>query len=388
LVTVALSNKNTESKYHHAVIDMVTGKCVLDDKHQVDKKELFNLGFHHPLIIEQTKKTAGNVYYYEYNGIDGLLQCARYVYSSLLQAGNPAECNFKISPSSFFEPPRVPESIYLSIDSQKHAQECISTEQLEQIVAHISGYPFTFLEGMIIDEEFTMQDLPKSVDGDSLYTGDIELLALLKAPFNSERFELRYISPGMGFGVFTREVIKKGENIFFYGGVKKNGNTHDVENVSYAFDSKLDCLKMFIDAREYGNIARFVNHAPNPGAKNKLKQKGFLLEANVNTTSNYLNGIEVVVFTANKDISKGEQLLVDYGSKYFKAGSMNRFKLNGKLSMKIFKNKKQKQLADIRVMANHGVQKAQQYLLFRMLAIVAAVAVLMGILKWSDLLFR
>lgn len=385
MVTVACSNKNPDSSYRQVIINIATGKCTLDDKHEVELKQLLSLGFQHPLITDLSVKTANDVYYYEYNDTDGLLHCARYVYSSLLQADNPLACKFKISPSAVFQSPKGPESIYFSIHGHQFATESISIAQLEDIVAHISGCQFEFLEGIVIDEEFTMQDLPKSIDGDALYKIDTQLLALLKTPCDQERYELRYISPVIGFGVFSRDIIKKDENIFFYGGVKKNNNTHEIDDVSYAFDNRLDCLKMFLDARERGNIARFVNHAPNPSKNNQSSRESALLEANVSTTSNYLNGVEIVVFTANRDISKGEQLLVDYGSKFFKAIPMNRFKSNGKAPLRVFKENAQKKLAQIRVMANYGVQKAQQYLLLRMLSIVFFIVVLMGILSIVDM---
>lgn len=368
-----------DSPYRQAIINIATGKCILDDKHEVERKQLLSLGFQHPLIMEQRVKTANDVYHYEYNDIDGLLHCARYVYSSLLQADNPLVCKFKISPSAVFLPPKASESIYFSICGHRFASESISITQLEDIVTHISGSKFEFLESIVIDEEFMMQDLPKSIDGDALYKTDAQLLALLKTPCDLERYELRYINPAIGFGVFSRDVIKKDETIFFYGGVKKNNHTHEIDDVSYAFDNRLDCLKMFLDARERGNIARFVNHAPNPSKNNQFSRGNALLEANVSTTSNYLNGVEMVVFAANRDISKGEQLLVDYGSKFFKAIPMNRFKSNGKPSLGAFKKSTQKKLAQIRVMASCGVQKAQQYLLLRMLSIGFFILVLMGI---------
>lgn len=385
MVTISLSNKNPDSQYRQVVIDLDTDKCVLDDKQEVARKQLSSIGFQHPLITERSIPTSDQVFHYEYDDIDGLLHSALYVYSTLLHAENPLSCKFKINPSPVFQCPKSIESLYFSIHSHQSAQESISITQLEDIVAHFNGYKFEFLEGIVIDEEFATKDLPKSIDGELLYKTDLELVELLKTPCDHDRYELRYINPAIGFGVFSREAIKKGENIFFYGGVKKNSNTHDIYDVSYAFDLRLDCLKMFLDAREYGNIARFVNHAPNPGKNNPLLWRKPLLEANVNTTSNYLNGVEIVIFAASRDISKGEQLLVDYGNKFFKSASMSRFKSNGKISIRnIFKNKVQKKVAQIRVMASYGVQKAQQYLLLRMFVIVVSIVVLMGILGIVD----
>ncbi len=379
MVTIAITNKNPDSQYGKVVIDIKTGKSLLDDQQEVDRRQLLSLGFQHPLLTDTSIPNDNTVFQYQYDDIDGLLHSARYVYEVLLKVDNPLACKFKINPSPLFEYPNVPDSIYFSIYSNKFAQDVISISQLEGIVEALKGYKFEFLDGIIIDEEFTVEALPKSIDGDLLYKTNLEIVDLLKTPSDLDRYELRYINPTINLGVFSREIIKKDETLFFYGGLKKN---HDSEDVSYAFNFRSDSLNMFIDARECGNIGRFVNHAPNPVKDSPPSKDQTVLEANVTSFSHYLKGVEIVVFTADRDILKGEQLLVDYGSPFFESRPMKRFKANGKASVgNVFKSNAQKKVAQIRAMANHGVHKAHQYLLLRMLSIVGVVVALMGIMS-------
>lgn len=70
-----------------------------------------------------------------------------------------------------------------------------------------------------------MEELPSLVDGDGLYHSDVGIIELLKVPIDFKRYELRYISTAIGFGVFSKETINKGEIISFYSGVKKAQNS-------------------------------------------------------------------------------------------------------------------------------------------------------------------
>lgn len=383
MAIVLLTNKNSKSQYHKLAFDLMTGKCVLDEKHEIERQQLSDLGFEHPLLMDKTLEHSNTLFHHEYDSFDGLFHAANYVYSILLNADNPLACRFKITPSTSFQRSYNTGSIYFSICSYHVAKELISIEQLEAIVTHLSGYSFRFFDALMINQEFTVKDLPNSIDGDLLDTADVNFVPLLKASCDLKRYELRYISPTMGFGVFSREPIKNGESLFFYGGVKK---MDDISDASYAFNYRRDCLKMYSDAREYGNLARFINHAPDPNKDQKLTKQSTFLDANVHTTSNYINGIEIIVFAANRDISPGEQLLVDYGKIFFRSVSMSRFKQHGKPSLKqALKNSSQKRLTQIRIMAKHGVKQAQQFLLLRVLSRVIFIVVIMGILASIDI---
>ncbi len=332
-------------------------------------------GFSHPLLSPLPLSSVEN-FHYEYDDMKGLLKSALYVYSTLLNAAFPQQCKFKIKPSMAFQQINSNENIYVSIHSDKAAQESIQITQLEALVSALNGHPFTLIDNLYIDEEFTMKDLPSSIDGDALYVAHEALLAQSYQPCCLNRFELRYISPKIGFGVFCRERIKKNDVVFFYGGKKR---IHDDDHEKYAFQCQLDSLKMYIDAREFGNIARFVNHAPNPTANPHPS----LLEANIHSSSHYLQSMEVIVFAANRDILEGEQLLVDYGKKFFRKASIHRFHHQHNVvhyCKKIIALNSSQALAQLRMMASHGVLRAGRFLLLRTFVIVGLISLVMGIL--------
>jgi hypothetical protein len=376
LTIITLSNQNPDSQYREVSINLVTGRCKLSEELCVARNELLEAGFYHPLLGLQNTQVSNRLFHYEYDDIDELLQSARYVYSILLNADDPAACVFKINPSPIFRYAEIEEGIYFSVNIDKPAQERISIGQLEGIVSQIDQHSFQFIEGILIDGEFTMGRLPQSIDGDMLYRMDENLVDFLRTPRKIKRFELRYIDPKMRLGVFSRYMIKKGELLFFYGGLKKN---LDSEYLNYAFIQKLDCLNLYIDAYECGNIGRFVNHSPNPDSKTHVSSTG-LLEANIKTESYYLNGVQMVFFMANRDIFKGEQLLVDYGPAYFKKTTARRFKASdSRIVNAISMLTSQEKLRHIKVMASQGVEQAKQYLFLRM-CVMAGLPVLFVIM--------
>ena len=378
MTIITLTNRNPETKYREVSINLLTGQCKLAEDVNVDRHQIHELGFQHPLLSQPMVQVSTQLFHYEYDDVEDLFHVARYIYSTLLSADNPPLCKFKINPSAIFDVEMSSESIYFSINSHRAAKTLISIKQLETIVSHLNHHSFEFLEGIVIDDEFTMEDLPQSIDGNMLYDEEEQLMALLKNPCDFNDYEIRYIGPDMGFGLFTRSAIKEGNNIFLYGGIKKK---QDDDDLSYAFAHRLDCLNMYLDGREFGNLSRFVNHAPNPD-KNKNNPNKSLLEANLTTTSHYVNGIEIVVFRANRSIERGEQLLVDYGKKFFSSSPVHRFKRNGNNPISNILNfNSKKRLQQIRIMANDGIEEAKQYLLIRLCVIGGLIALLVCILE-------
>jgi len=141
-----------------------------------------------------------------------------------------------------------------------------------------------------------------------------------------KKFELRFINNYIGFGLYAREAIKKSSIVCLYFGEKKISPIIK----SYSFHPKMDSLNMFVDAINHGNIARFINHAPNSETIIDSQTNTNFLNANLNSRSHSIFGIEVVVFYALRNISKGEQLLTNYGQTYFEYEPFM-FKKNGDL---------------------------------------------------------
>lgn len=370
LANLTLTNRNPHSQNHHVTIDLRTGTCTFADKRAFAVGELINNpDFIHPLINEPVTQPSDYLFHYEYNDIDELLYSGIYVYSRLIRTDKPLACHFKINPSSRFLDSKHAERIDFSFNRNQKAQDSILISQLEAINTLMLGFNFVFSENIIIDSQLTIEDLPDSIDGDSLYNTKDQLVALLKNPADFSRYELRYISPIVGFGVFAKEPVKTGDIISFYTGVKK---AHDPSILNYAFIQTKDCLAMMIDASQYGNITRFINHAPDENTTINNSHNTSFMEANVKAVSAYLNGIEVILYKAQKDIFCGEQLLVDYGKRYFQKSPLTLFKTNGQLitqNKKNLKNYRRRKLNHIKIMATYGIKKAQIYLLIRLLII-------------------
>lgn len=381
MVNIALTNHNPSAPDRRVIININTGSCIVDNKREVELQHLISeLDFIHPLLMARQISSPDHVFHHQYDDVDGLLYSGIFIYSTLLRVSNPLDCQFHINPSVDFQ--RIPqaEEIYFSTNPHKVATELIHFRQLEALIADLSGASFQFVENILLEGIFTIHDLPVFIDGDKLYQMEDDMAQLLKFPRNFSRFELRYIDRNMGFGVFSREVIHKGEVISFFGGVK---TLQLPKSLNYSFENQFDCLSTSIDARHYGNITRFINHAPNPQVSHPSNQSS-LLEANIIAKLHYLNGIEMVVYSATKEVLPGEQLLVDYGKKYFNNFRQLRFKKNGRVVgsnnnfLPIFKSSK---ISHLRLMAHHGVKKAQQFMLLRIIVITGVIVVAMSLLK-------
>ena len=380
LVTITLTNRNLHSQDRQVAINIITGTCSFADNREISIEQLIaNSDFTHPLITEPFIQTPDYVFHYEYDTIDAMLYSGIYVYSRLIQTDNPLACSFKINPSPLFKFSKCADSLYFSINGRKAANELLSIRQFEAITSHVQGLKFVFSENVIIDDQFTTENLPSSVNGDSLYKVDEQLITLLKNPKDFSCYEVRYISPEVGFGVFTKKNIEKGETISFYAGKK---NDSKVTHLDFAFKPDTDCLAMHLDAIQFGNITRYINHAPAETAVennyfNSSPEKS-LLTSNLKAYFEYTNGIEFLVYKAYKNILKGEQLLVNYGDDYFENFPLIRFKSNGRLiktKKKYTWNNSMKKIKDIRIMADYGVKKAQIYLIVRLVIITSVFVV-------------
>jgi hypothetical protein len=321
------------------------------------------------------------IFHHQYHTLEELFLSGGYIYSTLLKAKDPSSCQFKIEPSPKFQSCQNKNTrrLYFSINAKQEAKESLTIPQLEALVSDLSGYKFEYIEGLLINAEFNINHLPEFISGDSLYDTNTSVLNLLNSPIDLSTYELRYISPRIGFGLFTREPIKQNQLMFIYAGRKESKIS---PTTKYAFLYKEDVLNMYLDARHYGNLARFINHAPRPKENIPLVPQTTLMEANLESTYENINGIEVILFTANRHIAKGEQLLVDYGEKFFHSTRIYQFKGDGKIfrlkkrwGQKDSKNK----LRHYKIMARHGIKKAQQYILLRMMIIITSIITLMYI---------
>jgi hypothetical protein len=375
LVTITLTNNNLNSKDLNVSINLNVGRCTFPDGRRISLKQLTQqTDFTHPLLSKPFTLNNDNLYHYEYDNVQELFEASVFVYTILLHVDNPYLCTFKINPSKNFQTYDRTDDLYFSINSNKTAVDTISIEQLNSIVCEMLRINFKFSENLVINDSFTFEDLPSSVNGDNLFTVQDYLYDILNNPGDLSRFEVRYIDPKIGFGVFSRTVINTDDIVGVYTGVK---TIHHPDSLNFAFKPEQDCLSMFLDAKYYGNITRFINHAPDPDKDHEVLESSRGLIANILGSIYYFNGISIIVFIAKRDILPGQQLLVDYGSAYFKNCVPSRFK-SRKRFFDYFNIFSKTRLKQIRILANHGVQKAQIYFNLRLIYIFVGICIIMG----------
>lgn len=373
---IILANQNPNFSNQTITINILSGQCFFSDsKKTVALKELLTKSdFIHPLLNEPFTPVKDYFFHYEYSTLSELFYAAIYVYTVLIHVDNPSACLFKINPSDDFSFGQKNDSISFSIHPNKKAIETITIDQLNKLSGQIIKTKFHYSEMILIDDEFTIKELPMSVNGDLLFRRDEEIVNLLKQPADLSRFELRYINPVIGFGLYSKTIIRRGEIISLYTGIKATGLPTDLQ---YTFIPKYDSLNLHMNAKFLGNITRFINHAPSEKKDESLNSKQ-LLNANCITHSRSINGIEFILVIAKNDILPGEQFLYDYGADFFASSNLFRFKKNGRLSQKFVRKIRklsQHKTIHFQIMANCGVKAAQKYLLMRLFVILITVFV-------------
>lgn len=127
----------------------------------------------------------------------------------------------------------------------------------------------------------------------------------------TEHATIKWIDDQIGYGVFADRMIPKNGFIGEYTGIVKELNVHDLNTNGYClqYPKKFKSSHYFIvDAKENGNFTRFINHHDQP---------------NLQPLWIYNKKLLHLVFIANQDIEKGEELTFNYGKDYW----LNRQKL-------------------------------------------------------------
>jgi hypothetical protein len=281
----------------------------------------------------------------------------RRVYATLLNTEDWEQCCFEITAAKGFEELKANYQIPFSMDYRKPGKTAISPNQLNQIISEIWQKKFQFGDKFILNAQFSVQDLPPEINGDDFYTHNEVVHQVLKKGEQFDLYELRYINNSIGFGLFARREIKKDTCILVYLGKKMilpDGG-------GYYFFNTVDSLNMGINSEEYGNSSRFINHA-------KAQHTMTFCEANLNCIITNAFGHEMVSFWALRTIQEGEQLLFDYGHRYFVEGGVLRFKTNGKLidvKGKLLRDTHSQRLAMLRLFAKSGINDAKYRLIKR-----------------------
>ncbi|KAK0089007.1 hypothetical protein PV325_009758 [Microctonus aethiopoides] len=123
----------------------------------------------------------------------------------------------------------------------------------------------------------------------------------------TQRFQL-FRTKGKGWGLRTLRHISKGAYVCEYvGEIISDSEADHREDDSYLFDlDNRDGETYCIDARRYGNLARFINHSCAP---NLLPVRVFVEHQDLHFPR--------IAFFANRDIEVDEELGFDYGEKFW-----------------------------------------------------------------------
>jgi len=98
-----------------------------------------------------------------------------------------------------------------------------------------------------------------------------------------------------GLGLFTDELIKKGEFVIEYFGPILSREEADIKGGKYLFEIS---SRRTVDGSSRSNVARYINHSCKPNCEIEIKRG------------------RILVF-AIRNIRAGEELAYDYGEEYF-----------------------------------------------------------------------
>ena len=157
-----------------------------------------------------------------------------------------------------------------------------------------------------------------------------------------DKLYVEELGDSVGRGLFAKSKLEEGEVIGHYGGVLVANYHLDDYTVTYPSTNDIS-----LTSKEYGNIVRFINHAPSYNGKEKEGEEKkdeennhqeFSLDIqlqtsrspNSNNSSSSFSNVKFIpmildnsivihiICKTGRVIEEGEQLLVDYGKNYWK----------------------------------------------------------------------
>ncbi len=383
---LSLSNHNLDSETKKIRFDLRTGQFTTDNEQIVSKQDLMTrLAFIHPLLSESIPfQKSGTLETYVYQNMDELALALRYFYAKLLSMDNPAGCQVHVKPTAQYQAEQEVYEIYFSCHPQQIAKKRLSSNQLNLLILSLRGHPFQYSNRILLDKILTITDLPEMMDGDALYQPALSILQCPTHQVCLDQYELRYLGQTMGFGVFARTQIEKGDFIAQYCG-KFSANEPIVKNYAYLPQENMG-LHLVLDAMHYGNLSRFINHAPSPETQNPTRSK--FLTANVVSEKHFFYGNRYIAFVAARTIAVGEQVLFDYGAYYFDSpDEILRITRNGAIidaKQQRVKDTEQQKKQSLFAFAQHGVQDARWLVLRRpvmALMVCVMISVILDLIK-------
>lgn len=274
--------------------------------------------FEHILFKVQPLKKKNGIYCYQYQTLEELANVINIIYTTFIFY-YPDCTNIHISPHvNFFKPLKrkiVPFSV---ARNNLKKSKALKLEGFISLISRLKNQKkFLYAELPKIDIKIDINDMPFKWEPVPELSKEIKDKILNP----QEPFEIRYISDGIGVGIFSSRKIKKDELVGIYIGEYKIQN--QLGHYEYTFASDSNFCPFSCDSMNYGNLTRFINHAPEKIDLNSqpvefdrhLSSK--LLLANIEARNYRLGHLSLIGMHALREIKPGEQLLFDYQGSYW-----------------------------------------------------------------------
>lgn len=259
-----------------------------------------NRNWYHPILDIPTFNLPNTRIICRYQTHHELFTCLNKIYPTFLHSSKPDNLTILFKHSGISN--LTEEFIFISPHRDKSAVKAINLNQFSELITNLTKEKFVFSNQISIDSIISLGKLPETVNANQICQCSIDLRDIPTLSETLTSFELRYIQYQIGFGVYARDHIPKDSLLFLYNGKKQN----EIHSKEYRFNER-DAYNLLINARQHGNLARFINHA-----KRSYKDKSFKC-ANVRSIYENFYGLGLIAIYAKRDIFPGEQLLIDYG---------------------------------------------------------------------------
>jgi len=124
---------------------------------------------------------------------------------------------------------------------------------------------------------------------------------------DQEKIEVRWINREMGYGIFAKRDLPEFTFLGEYTGLVRRRKLFKDKKNNYCFRYQIGpyLSRFVIDAREMGNLTRFINHSDTPNAK----------PHSIVTPE----GLAHIIICTNRRVTKGEELTYDYGPDFWRS---------------------------------------------------------------------
>ena len=152
-----------------------------------------------------------------------------------------------------------------------------------------------------IDTTLISDDIKPIIDRERVYMLNMPIQQIPSRIYWQDMFNIKYINAAIGWGVFSKQDIKKDKFLGEYTGILERLYALDDGKYAFIYPVFSTTDKLVVNANTHGNYLRYVNHG-RPNVKVKYMYDG---------------GLWRLCFFATKTIHTDEQVLLNYGKRYW-----------------------------------------------------------------------